>query len=420
MKSKYMILIAAFAALLAGCARHTMVVDKEPSAAPNMVSRPNVTVKFATLVRKAISGTVNVSGTVISDSGAQANLSFPTEGQVASVYVKVGDNVRAGQVLASLDGRTAQRAVEQAQADVAAASAALARAAAGARPQEVQSNSALVGGAQAKADAARAELLRQESLASAGIASRRDLEQARAAYGDALAELRSKQAEGSLLLAGPRSQDVNLARAQLQQAQAGLAAARTKASLLGIVAPFSGTITARLKNPGETVDPTVQVLSMVDPEKSLVEVQLSEDQAASVHVGDAALLKLNGTDRTIAGRVETVNSAYGNDTRTLSARIRPYGATLTPGASATTTITVSTLRGTFIVPESAVVKDPDTGQPLVFVPTAAGKYRKVQVQIALQSGKNVAITGNGLREGERVVTQGAYELLPFAGGSDSG
>ncbi len=417
MKRQHIILVATFAALLSGCARHTMVVDKEPTAAPNTVERPSVTVKFATLVRQPLSGTVSASGTVISDGGAQANLAFPTEGQIANVSVNVGDHVGAGQVLASLDARTAQSAVEQAQADVGAASAALARAEAGARPQEIQSNAALVGGGQAKAEAARAELRRQESLASAGIASRRDLEQARAAYGDALAALRSKQAEGSLLLAGPRPQDVSLARAQLQQAQAALSTARTKATLLVIVAPFSGSITARLKNSGETVDRTTPVLTMVNPENSLVEVQLSEDQAASVHVGDSATLTLNGTQRAIRGRVETVNSAYGSDTRTLSARIRPYGAALTPGASATATITASTVHRTFVVPESAVVKDPDTGQPLVFIPIGEGKYRKIQVQIALQAGKNVAITGNGLREGNRVVTQGAYELLPFAGGS---
>jgi len=131
-------------------------------------------------------------------------------------------------------------------------------------------------------------------------------------------------------------------------------------------------------------------------------------------------LRLNGTERAVPGRVETMNSAYGSDTRTLSARIRPYGTVLTPGASATATITVSGLRGTFVVPESAVVKDPETGEPLVFVPTTAGKYRKVHVQIALQAGNNLAITGNGLPQGDRVVTQGAYELLPFAGASDSG
>ncbi|MDQ6822890.1 MAG: hypothetical protein M3Z07_00110 [Candidatus Eremiobacteraeota bacterium] len=109
-----------------------------------------------------------------------------------------------------------------------------------------------------------------------------------------------------------------------------------------------------------------------------------------------------------------MNSAYGSDTRTLSARIRPLGAVSTPGASVTATITVRTLRGTFVVPESAVVKDPDTGRPLIFVPAGGGKYRRVQVQVVLQAGSRVAITGSGLREGERVVTQGAYELLPFA------
>lgn len=411
------LLSIALASFATGCGSKVSTTQTEKKTAGNTVHQPGVAVKFATMQRQAISGKITATGTVISDAGAQANLAFPTQGQIAAVYVNVGDRVGSSQVLASLDTRNAQRSVEQAQADVNAAQAAVARAEAGARPQEVTSNRALVGGAQAKADAAQAELRRQESLASAGIASRRDVEQARAAYGDALAALRSKQAEGSLLLAGPRPQDVNVARAQLQQFQAALAAAQTKASLLTIVAPFDGVVTARLKNPGETVDTTVPVLTIVNPSKSLVEVQLSEDQAASVRAGDRATISVNGKNATIQGRVETVNSAYGADTRTLSARIRPLGASLTPGASASATIIASTLHGTFVVPETAVVKDPDTGQALIFIPSTGGSYKKIPVKVALQAGNRVAITGSGLRDGQRVVTQGAYELLPFAGGT---
>lgn len=411
-----LVLFAVLAALLSACAKPATVATEAKPAA-GVVERPGVPVKFAVLKRQTISGTIVAPGSVISDGGAQANLSFPTEGQIAGVNVNVGDRVGAGEVLASLDRRTAQSVIEQAQADVTAAAAALARAQAGARPQEFQSNSALVTGAKAKVDTTRAELQRQESLASAGIASRRDVEQARAAYGDALADLRSKEAQGSLLRAGPRTQDVDIARAQVLQAQAALLSARTKASLLTIVAPFGGTITARLRNPGESVDRTTPVLTMVNPEKSLVEVQLSEDQAGSVRVGDPAILTLNGAQRSISGRVETINAAFGSDTRTLSARLRPIGASLMPGASATAKITVASVRSAFVVPESAIVKDPDSGKPLVFQPTGSGKYRKVQVTIALESGGRVAITGNGLRQGDRVVIEGAYELLPFAGGT---
>jgi len=410
------LLLAAAVALLAGCGGQATTVQKDTTPAPGTVSRPGVAVTFVTLARRAISGTVKASGTIISAGGAQANLSFPIEGQIASVNVNVGDQVAAGQVLASLDGRNARSAVQQAEADVAVAVAALERTRAGARSQEIQSKNALVGGAQAKADAARAELRRQESLATAGIASRREVEQARAAYGDALADLRSKQAEGSLLLAGPRPQDVRLAQAQLQQAQAGLATAQTKASLLVITAPFSGTITARLKNPGETVDPVIQVLSMVDPQKTLVEVQLSEDQAGLVRQGNTAIVTQNGAQRPTVGTVMAVNSAFSGETRTLSARIRPTGGLLTPGASATAVITVKTLNRMFVVPESALVKDPDTGQALVFAAVSPGTYRKIKVQIVLQSSGSAAIAGNGLREGQRIVTQGAYELLPLAGG----
>lgn len=406
--------------LVAGCKAQAPETAPEASPSPGTVKRPAVAVRFAPIVRRSLTGTVSASGEVVAGAGAQANLAFPTAGQIASVAVAVGDRVSAGEVLARLDDRVAERDVEQATADVNAAEAAYAKAAAGARPQELAQNRALAGGAEAKTRTAQAELQRQQSLATVGIASRRDVELAQASYADALADLRDKQQAGSLLLAGPRPQDVDVARAQLEQSRAARATAQTRASLLTLVAPFDGIVTARLKNAGEVVDTSATVLTLVDPTKAIVTVRLSEDQAAAVAVGDRAAITINGAAQNVSGRVSTINAALDPATRTLEALIAPVeGAALRPGATASATITVKTLADAYVVPTRALVKDPETGHALVFSPIGDGAYRRVPVRIVLQSGGYAAIQSPRIARLRRVATDGAYELLPYAVDGDS-
>jgi multidrug resistance efflux pump len=407
-------------ALLFGCSPRASSpasgpADSKPSAT---VKEPGVQVTLSTLERRTLTGTVDVYGTVVTGPDAQATLSFPTDGQIATVDVNVGDHVTRGETLAQLDGRIAQSAVQQAESDVEAARAALARARVGARPQELAENAALVQAAQTKADTTLAELEREKSLAAAGIASTRDLQQAQSAFADAFAELRAKRQAGLLLLAGPRPQDVDITRAQLQQAVSALSSARTRASLTTIFAPFDGVITARMKNAGEVVDPTTPVLSLVNPNRTLVEVQLGEDQAATVRAGDRATIVQGGSTKPVLGVVDVVTPAFSSETRTLTARIRPLSKGLTPGASAHAKILVRTTAEGFVVSDTAVVKDPQTGQAEVFVANAKqASYAATPVRILLQSGQVMSITGAGLRVGDKIVTSGAYELLSNAGGS---
>lgn len=387
----------------------------QASTNPGTVNQPQVNVRTQLLKRMSLRGTISVTGQVTPDAGGQATLAFPTDGQIASITVNVGDHVTAGQSLASLDSRIASSAVRQAEADVALAQANLAKAQLHARPQEFAQNSAQVQAAQAKARAATLEFERQKALANVGISSLRELQQAQAQYQSALADLHIAQQQGSILQSGPRPQDVEIARATAQQAQAELFAAQTKASLLNLTAPFDGVITQRLKNPGETVDPTTPVVALVNPQKTIVEVQISQDQADLVRVGDAAQLKIDNVSRPIAGTIIAASPALGQETRTMTVRIKPAENVLMPGATARATIVVRTVAGAFVVPDSAVVKDPDTGNPLVYIAQEKGRYRAVPVQLLLQSDGRTAIAAANLVAGAQVVTDGAYELLPFGG-----
>src|SRR5579871_2524411 len=100
-----------------------------PPAAP-------VVQQSATVTRGTIQATVSTTGTV--DPLTASRLIFRSAGHIAEVDVNVGDHVTAGQVLAKLDPTDLQAALDQAQANLAAAQSKLAEELAGARPENVQ------------------------------------------------------------------------------------------------------------------------------------------------------------------------------------------------------------------------------------------------------------------------------------------
>jgi RND family efflux transporter MFP subunit len=108
--------------------------------------------------------TVLASGSV--EPRSRVEMAFEVPGQVAEVPVKVGDRVKAGDVLARLDSERLALQVQQARASLESARAQLAQLRAGARPEEVMATEANLRAMQAQVSAAAANLDQLESGAS--------------------------------------------------------------------------------------------------------------------------------------------------------------------------------------------------------------------------------------------------------------
>src|SRR5262245_48637286 len=134
---------------------------------------PATTTTTATVTQGDLTIGVTRSGSVA--AARSVDLPFQQDGTVTSVNVKVGDQVKAGQVLAQLDASDLQLQLQQAQANLKSAEAKLAQANGGsATPQDLAS-------AQASLDSAKAQL----SQTRTGSATKADIEAAQAAL-DAL------------------------------------------------------------------------------------------------------------------------------------------------------------------------------------------------------------------------------------------
>ena len=182
--------------LLGGCAGRSVA-----QAERDLASKDTVQVFTGELSAEA-----SASGQVLPQR--EARLSFSTPGRVEKVFVDVGDEVRSGDVLIQLESDALQRAVRNAEQNLAIQEANLAELQKDASPGDVASAQAAVVSAQAQLD----DLLAEPS----------DLELA-----DAEATLASAQAQLDDLLAGPSELDLDRAKAALSSAQA---AARVEAA----------------------------------------------------------------------------------------------------------------------------------------------------------------------------------------------
>jgi HlyD family secretion protein len=290
---------------------------------------------------------ISVSGRIESDDAAVA---AKTSGRIREITVREGDQVKAGQVIATLDDEQLKARVDQAQSNVAQAEARMSRARheiavlqaqleqsrlgvnqsrldAEGRVSQAQAHVAAAEASMARAEAdykqARADAERFTTLAEQGDAPAREGEQARAAAEahKAVVQAARKQVEAARggLLAAKASLDNPAIRAaqsaaieqQIRQAQADVQSAEAEAgraraqlqeaeanrSDLRIVAPFDGTVATRSAEPGEVVSPGTPIMTIVNLSNVYLRAFIPEGEIGRVRAGQTARVYLDSNPK---------------------------------------------------------------------------------------------------------------------------
>lgn len=215
----------------------------------------------------------------------EVDLAFDSAEHVAQILVQEGDVVTAGQVLARLRTEKTEAAVAAAEAVVEGARQALAKLEAGSRPQEIRIAQAQADALQAKARIAQISYARLKKLAPQKLAAAEDVDQAKATADAAEAEARAAQETFALAVAGPRSEDIAQARAQLAARQAELALARQRLDDATLRAPAAGIVRDRILEPGDMAAPQTPVLTLALTEPLWVRVYVPGPQLGRVAPG---------------------------------------------------------------------------------------------------------------------------------------
>jgi HlyD family secretion protein len=160
-----------------------------------------------------------------------------------------------------------------------------------------------------RADEARRNAERARTLFEGGAISRQALDQAETTLEVATASREQAEEQLALMREGPRTETVRAQRAMVEQARANIERAEAALAHAVITAPFGGLVTARHREPGESVQAGAPVLTVLDPDDRWVRIYIREDQIGLVRLGMGAEIASDSyPDRLYAGEVFFIGS----------------------------------------------------------------------------------------------------------------
>nr|WP_320135468.1 efflux RND transporter periplasmic adaptor subunit [uncultured Amphritea sp.] len=220
----------------------------------------------------------------------EALLAFNSSEHIAEIYVQEGDRVKKGQLLANLHTELLDAQLAEAEATLLAQQQVVAKLVAGSRPEEISKGVAEFNATQAKAKSTRDSYKRIVRLVEKRLASDEDVDNARSLADVAEAQMEAAKQSLALLQAGPRKEDIAVARAELAAREAGLVLAQQQLENANLYAPADGVIRNRILEPGDMAFPSTPVLTLAFIEPVWVRAYLSETVLGQVPLGAKALI----------------------------------------------------------------------------------------------------------------------------------
>ncbi len=411
-----------------------------------------------TLERGTLTATVGATGTV--RASQVAILTWQTSGTVGSVDVGVGDQVVAGDVLATISKDSLPQSIILAEADLVAAQRNLDTILNSKTPQ-AQAQLAVIN-AQRVYDRAKDKLASLEQQGRAGqetidnawaqyvIArqaadttqqnydrlserseddplraqaytalyaaiqqrdraydnwnyyfaqpSERDIAEAEANLALAEAQLEDAQREWERLKDGPDANDIAAAQSRVTAIQATIGAAQ-------IDAPFAGTVTQINPMPGDQVGPGTVAFRIDDLSRLLVDVQISEIDINNVKLNQPVTLSFDAIlNQEYHGKVVEVAQVGaivgGVVSFTVTVELEDADAQVKPGMTAAVTIVINELEDVLLIPNRAVRLV--EGQRVVYV-LRSGQVERVEITLGVSSDIMSEVIEGELKAGDTII-----------------
>lgn len=356
---------------LAGCSKEPEAVAEAPKLPPGIVKAEDnlqKTLKVAPVASSPFSEMLRVAGRIDFDEQRVSRIGATVTGRVTDLYAILGDEVKAGQVLARLHS-----------SELGAAQMAFLKA-------EAQND----------LQARNAERARQ--LFDADVIGRAELQRRQSEYAIAAAEMRAYRDQLRVL-------------GMSAQAIATLAKNGSIESYSPVFSSISGTVVERNVAQGQVVQPADALYTVADLSRVWVVAEVPEQQAAQVAEGQAVDIEvpsLANTNGRITGKLIYVGRTVNPQSRTVLVRteLENKEGRLKPAMLASMLIAGKPV-DTLVVPGSAVVRDGNDEQ--VYVETAPGQYRLTKVKLGSESD-GMRVVQSGIKAGDRVVVEGAFHL----------
>jgi RND family efflux transporter MFP subunit len=324
------------------------------------------------------------------------DLHAKVSGYIRWIKVDIGDRVRQGEVLATLEVPELQNQVEGAQAEVRHSQSDITRA-----QSEVVS-------AESTYSAVHAEYTRLEEASKErpGLIAEQELDDARAKDQQAAAQV------------GVAKASLDAMQQQLGVSRATHSRFETMSRYEQIVAPFTGVVTKRYADTGTLIQAgqdnntnTLPVVQVAESDLLRLRMPVPESDVPNIQVGGEVEVKVNATGRTFTGKIIRFSRALDTNTRTMLTEVDVPNRdlSLSPGMYAETTIQLQQKNDALTLPAQAVVQSGD--QSYVLVVDATNHVEKRNVTLGIQTSNRVEIT-SGLQAGDNVIAAGQARYQP--------
>lgn len=467
MNLKTLAIAALAAALAGGCVNRASQAQAKKTQA--IVTSPKKSVTVAPVVTRDIAETIEVTGELATSQDVQ--IGAKVGGRIVGIYVKEGDRVVAGQLIAEIDGANQRIQVQQAQSQVAAANSALAqaranatvgpsrsaaalaqaqaqlrsakaqlqKALAGARPEERAQAEAVVAAAKSNLDTAKKELDRVRALFREQVVSQQRLDQAENAHNAALAQYQQASEQLRMVQNAVRSEDITSAREtvrqaeegvraaeankrldvllvqQVQAAQANLASARAQLALaqqaqsdLQVRAPYSGQVSGRPLQLGTVVAPGSPIARIIGGDGTFFEGELPAQMISQIRTGGTVEVTVDGLpDRTFSGTLISISPGASSIGRLFKARISLVTATSDVRPGMSARGKITIRTITGATVVPTISLVKRGDRTVVFI-ADGNKAKEVTVVAGLQTDGVTQV--NGVQTGQQVITSGQNDL----------
>jgi HlyD family secretion protein len=348
-------------------------------------------------------------------------------GRVAWIGVEKGDRVKAGQVLVRLEDDEYRAQLAQGKGQLHNLEARLLQAEHGSRPEEIAVAKANLDQAKANLVDAKVTLDRTRQLVSEGVLSRQQLDDAQSKYDDTVAHVAALQKTHELARLGPRREEIDSLRGQVEQAKGMVEYAQTQLDNTVIRAPVSGTILERAVEKGEFVTNGFvgdrgakgYVVTLADLNDLQVELDINQNDFARLHMGQKGIVTTDAyPDRKYDGVIAEMSPKADRQKATVQVKVKVLRPDeyLRPEMNASVAFLLddkpaapgSPARPVIVVPASAVKNDAvfvvlDGRALRRAVKTGGATSQGVQIREGLIGGEDLVVNPPAsLKDGDRV------------------
>lgn len=373
---------------------------------------------------------LNATGYIVAHHEIQ--VASKVSGKVAWIGVDEGSVVKKGQVLVRLDDTEYRAQLEQAKGNLANLEAKLLELVHGSRPQEITQAEANLLQAQADMSNSRHAFERSSALFSNGIISRQDFDSAQFNFQNLQAKVNSLKQAYELVEKGPRQEEIEAMKGQVEQARGLLAYDEDQESNTVIRSPIDGRVLERAVEQGEYVtngfvgDKGAKgyVVTLADLNDLQVELDIAENDFSKVHMGSKAVITTDAfPDRKYEGQLVEISPIANRQKATVQVKVQilhpddhlrpdmnasvafldPAAPRQQQAAPASITIPASAVRdqNVFVVSQGKAVRR--------HVQVSGTTPRGVHISQGLSGGEDVVINPPAnLSDGEKVRVEGDH------------